>query len=98
MSPMDLYLQTQQNQKSNYDITYYNANKYFYVSKSIVPGTLSIDAENAKTEYVDIKGNEAFMSIKPNQIILIWVNNDILYKVYGNIDKETIIKIAENME
>ena len=84
--------------KSNYDITYYNANKYFYISKSIVPGTMSIDTENAKTEYIDIKGNEAFMSIKPNQIILIWVNNDILYKVYGNIDRETVIKIAENME
>ncbi len=84
--------------KSIYDVTYYNINKYFYVSKSIVPDTMSIDTENAETEYVDINGIKAFMSIKPNQIILIWENNDILYGVYGNIDKKTIIKIAENME
>lgn len=72
--------------------------KYFDVDKSIVPDTMSIDTEDAETEYIDINGNEAFMSIKPNQIILIWENNDILYGVYGNIDKETIIKIAKNME
>lgn len=80
------------------EATYYNINKWFYVSKSIVPDTVSIDTENAETEYVDINGIKSFMSIKPKQIILIWENNDILYSLYGNIDKETIIKIAENME
>lgn len=78
--------------------TYYNINKYFNVSKSIVPDTVSIDTENAETEYVDINGITAFMSIKPKQIILIWECNDVLYDISGNIDKETIIKIAENIE
>ena len=72
--------------------------KYFDVDKSIVPDTMSIDTEDAETEYIDINGNEAFMSIKPNIVILTWTDNNILYTVNGNIDKETIIKIAENME
>lgn len=83
---------------SMHDATYYNINKYFYVAKSIVSDTISIDTENAQTEYIDINGNKAFLSIKPNQIIMVWENNDILYHINGNIDKETIIKIAENME
>ena len=72
--------------------------KYFDVDKSIVPDTLSIDTENADTQYIDINGCKAFISIKPNIVILTWTNNNILYTVNGNIDKETLIKIAENME
>ena len=72
--------------------------KYFDVDKSIVPDTLSIDTENADTQYIDINGCKAFISIKPNIVILTWTNNNILYAVNGNIDKETLIKIAENME
>lgn len=83
---------------SGADYRYSCNEKYFDVGKSIIPDTFDIDTENAETQYININGCEAFISIKTQITILFWTNNDILYTVLGNIDKDAIIKIAENME
>ncbi len=83
---------------SNYVITYKYKEYYFSIAKSIIPESWSVDTENAKTKYVDINGNKAFLSIKHNVIALCWINNDSLYMIDGNIDEETLITIAKNLE
>ena len=76
----------------------YDEEYYFSIAKSIIPESWSVDTENAKTKYVDINGNKAFLSIKHNVIALCWINNDSLYMIDGNIDEETLITIAKNLE
>lgn len=85
------------NVRELYSVRYTNGDKYFDVDKGIVPDSYGIDTENAKTKYIDINGNKAFFSSKPEIKILTWISNNILYQVDGNIDEETIIKIAENV-
>lgn len=83
---------------SNYVITYKYQDYYFSIAKSIIPESWGVDTENAKTKYVNINGNKAFLSIKPNIIALCWINNNSLYMIDGNIDEETLITIAKNLE
>lgn len=83
---------------SNYVITYKYQDYYFSIVKSIVPDSHGVDTENAKTKYIDINGNKAFLSSKPEVKILFWIKNNILYQLDGNIDEETLIKIAENIK
>lgn len=86
------------NLKELYSVRYTNGDKYFDVDKGIVPDSYGVDTENAKTKYVDINGNKAFLSSKPEVKILTWISNNILYQVDGNIDEETLITIAKNLE
>lgn len=81
-----------------YSVRYTNGDKYFDVDKGIVPDSYGIDTENAKTKYIDINGNKAFFSSKSEVKILTWISNNILYQVDGNIDEETLITIAKNLE
>lgn len=83
---------------SNYVITYEYEDYYFSIAKSLVPDYHGVDTENAEVSYIDINGNKAFLSSKPEVKILFWTENDILYQLDGNIDKETLIKIAENVK
>ncbi|MDO4300606.1 MAG: DUF4367 domain-containing protein [Clostridia bacterium] len=83
---------------ANYVITYRYQDYYFSIAKSIVPDSLDVDTENAKTKYIDINGNKAFLSSKPEVKILFWIENDTLYQLDGNIEDDTLIKIAENVK
>lgn len=96
--PNNFELSDVTNVRELYSVRYTNGDKYFDVDKGIVPDSYGVDTENAKTKYVDINGNKAFLSSKPEVVILFWIENDTLYQVDGNLDKETIIKIAENVK
>lgn len=86
------------NVRELYSVRYTNGDKYFDVDKGIVPDSYGVDTENAKTKCVDINGNKAFFTSKPEIKILTWISNNILYQVDGNIDEETLINIAKNLE
>lgn len=96
--PNNFELDYEDSTNSNYTASYKNNNKYFTVMKSIVPDTWGIDTENAKTKYIDINGNKAFFSSKPEVKILTWISDNILYQVAGNINEETLITISKNLE
>lgn len=96
--PNNFELDYEDSTNSNYTASYKNNNKYFTVMKSIVPDTWGIDTENAKTKYIDINGNKAFFSSKPEVKILTWINDNILYQVAGNINEETLITISKNLK
>lgn len=86
------------NVRELYSVRYTNGDKYFDVDKGIVPDSYGVDTENAQTKYIDINGNKAFFSSKSEVKILTWISNNILYQVDGNIDEETLITIAKNLE
>ena len=96
--PNNFELSDVTNVRELYSVRYTNGDKYFDVDKGIVPDSYGVDTENAKTKYVDINGNKAFLSSKPEVKILTWISNNILYQVDGNIDEETLITIAKNLK
>ena len=59
---------------------------------------IQIDTEDAKTEKININGNEGFLTIKEDRSIMFWHNEEKSFTITGNIKKEEIIKIAESVE
>lgn len=79
-------------------IRYTKGNQYFDIDKGKVPSVYDIDTENAETKYIDINGNKAFLSLKPEVNILFWTDNCTIYSLCGNINENELIEIAKNME
>jgi hypothetical protein len=59
---------------------------------------IQIDTEDAKTEKININGNEGFLTIKEGRSMIFWHNEEKSFTITGNIKKEEIIKIAESIE
>lgn len=72
--------------------------QYFVVATSIMEGTMSIDTENALVENISINGLEGICSLKETVTILVWHDNQTVFTIYGDIPKEEIVKIAENLK
>lgn len=59
--------------------------------------TSQIDTEGAKVIEVDIKGNSGIIAEKDNVIIIGWSKKEIGFILQGNIDKSTLLEIAEKV-
>ena len=57
-----------------------------------------IDTEGATIIEIDINGNEGMLIEKDKQFILIWNDNERIFRIQSNLDRNTIIKIANNLE
>ena len=56
------------------------------------------DTEGVDIEEVIFKGSQAYMWQQADEIIyLIWYQDDIECHIIGNLDKDDILKIAENI-
>jgi len=57
-----------------------------------------IDSENGEIIELLINGNEGILVIKEDISILYWSNQEDVFYIQGNLDKTTIISIAESIE
>ena len=57
----------------------------------------SIDTENGTVENIMINDSNAAFITTPNGNTLIWYVGDFVYNLYGNISKELMVRIAENV-
>jgi hypothetical protein len=57
-----------------------------------------LDTEDATTENIKINGNEGLLIIKGDRSMIFWHNDEKSFTVTGNIKKEEILKIANNLE
>lgn len=77
-----------------------NGDKYFAVN--IHPynenSVMGMDTEGAKTENVDINGNNALYSEKANVKILCWTDEKYIYFLNANVERECIVQIAQNLK
>ncbi len=96
--PQGFHLDFTDSSGANYIVQYIKDDKCFSVCKSKMPDFHSIDTEDPNAERIDINGFDGFFSIQNDINILTWTIDDIMYTVESNLDKETIVKIAENLK
>ena len=57
-----------------------------------------LDTENAEGLSLTINGNEAYSNEKDGNSSIVWIENDIVYNLYGNIELDMLKAIAEKIE
>lgn len=85
-----------------------NTTKYMTFSNGLneeirfIQGNLTseaqIDTEDGKTIEVDINGNKGLIVKKEDVTIISWNNNMASFSIQGNVDKSTLLEIAESLE
>ncbi|MBO5340665.1 MAG: DUF4367 domain-containing protein [Oscillospiraceae bacterium] len=56
--------------------------------------TKILNTENAITENIAIRGHEAIANFKSGNSTILWSEGNVLYRLYGNINMETLKEIA----
>lgn len=86
--------------ETGWNADYYNEDKLIMFSQSSLNGTdLSIDTENTKNTYVDINGQQAFMTEKENLVNMVWRVDENIITVSGiDVSKKEIIKVARSVK
>lgn len=57
-----------------------------------------LDTEDAAYGTLTINGNEAFSNVKDGDASVVWINNNVIYNLYGNLELVEVIGIAENIK
>ena len=86
--------------ETGWKANYYNEDEVITFSQSSLNGTdLSIDTENTKNTYVDINGQQAFVTEKDEQISVTWrVDENIIRVTSIGVKKAELIKVAKSVE
>ena len=86
--------------ETGWEANYYNEDEVITFSQSSLNGTdLSIDTENTKNTYVDINGQQAFVTEKDEQISVTWrVDENIIRVTSIGVKKAELIKVAKSVE
>lgn len=72
--------------------------QYFGIGISSTGAVLQADTENANVEPITIWGREGRIITKEDYTIIIWSTEERIFDVYGTIDQEELIKIAESIK
>lgn len=56
-----------------------------------------IDTEDARVHTIAVNGNFGVMSVKETQIIVAWAFQDKYFVIMGNLDEDTIMRVAESI-
>lgn len=83
--------------KTNSFIAFVNEDKFFNIDISNVDGEMSLDTEDSVVENVKIKDYNGMYISKGKVNMLVWSNDFKIIILTGNIQKNEIIKIAENI-
>lgn len=83
--------------RSTISYEFKNNDDYFVITIQDINNKKNIDTEDGTIEKLTINGNDSVLISNPDVKILLWHNNTSAFTIYGNIDKETLIKIAENI-
>lgn len=75
-----------------------NNQEYFHFTIRSINQKLSIDTENAEVSNIKFKEGEALYSTNENVNILVWYDDIHSYVLAGNISKDSLVKIGENIE
>ncbi|MDW7669263.1 MAG: DUF4367 domain-containing protein [Bacillota bacterium] len=75
-----------------------NLDQYIKIIQSSMNFESQIDTEGATIIEIDVNGNEGMLIEKDNRLILIWNNDERIFRIQNNLDRNTILKIANNLE
>lgn len=79
-------------------LNFTNGEQYFQVTVNESDAKSSVDTEAGSRETVMVNGYEATYTTNHNIDSVTWHVNEYVYRVLGNIEKEELLKIAENLE
>ncbi len=96
--PSGFALNSTRNQGKTVRVDFVNGNKTIKFSVRTSVSVSNLDTERAGSELLMIKDIETFVTQKDNDIILSWNNGEKVFELMGNIEREEIIKIAENIK
>ena len=78
---------------------YENADKSFVVEKLELTGSIGFDTENYEPENIKINGIDAvYYRSNNNGKGIIFNDGNYIYIISGNIEKDELVKIAQNVE
>ena len=84
----------------DYNYQYYeNGEKNFIIYKNSINAEIGIDTENYDSENIVINGYDAVLfSSKNDNNGIVYNNSSYIYVIDGHLDKEELVKIAQNLE
>lgn len=74
-----------------------NQDLWFSVYISKKSDEFRFDTEGAKVEEIIINNKKGLISVKENICIIVWNDEEMICGLAGNINKDVLIKIAENI-
>lgn len=80
------------------DLIFTRKENYFVFSMDDINSKMGIDTENASVRKTTVNGREAFYSSNDNVNILVWHDEEFVYKLSGKIEENEMVKIAENIK
>lgn len=94
------FVKTEEYNSENYFISVYNnLDKYFSVKKYTIDTNVNYDTEKSNYEIIKVNGIDAVFYKSDNNLDgIIFNNSKYLFVVNGNINKEELVKIAQNVE
>lgn len=94
------FVKTEEYNSENYFIAVYdNLDEYFSVKKYTIDTNVNYDTEKSNYEIIKINGIDAVFYKSDNNLGgIIFNNSKYLFVVNGNISKEELVKIAQNVE
>ena len=96
--PEGFKLETSDISENSVNLIFKGEKNYFVFSMDAINSKMGIDTENAAVKKTMINGEEALYSTNNNVNILVWHNEEFLYKLSGTIEEKEMIKIAENIK
>jgi hypothetical protein len=82
-----------------YTLIYKKGDKSFSVAKYQLSANINFDTEEYESENIKINNIDAiYYRSNTNQNGIIFNNGKYIFIISGNIDKETLVKIAQNVE
>ena len=97
--PQGFSIATTTNDEATSSIVYNNSNNQYivFVHHRSDETTLTLFTNEEKTP-IKVNGYDGYLISHPDGPAIIWGVEDYFFRVYGNVSKEEIIKIAESVE
>ena len=84
---------------NNIVYTYKNNDKYFYVGKYTLDTSVGYNTEKYEDELIKIDNKEyIYYKVDDNMQGILFNNGEYIYEIDGNISKEELVDIAQNIE
>ena len=80
------------------EYTYSKLDKYFVIDKYTLDKTVAFHEDEYDSEEIEINGAKAIFYKTSNNNGIIFNDGKYVFEVMGNIEKEELVKIAQNVE
>lgn len=95
--PEEMQIERSYSRNNEEILSFVNGEKFFKLRVARVGAVSFIDTEDKVTEKVTVNEAEAYLRTANEEHVLKWNLDKKAYTLTGNLDKETLLKIAENI-